>query len=240
MTDKSPSLKPVADVISRRSRAPTTRPPTSYHSTPNAKARSRRTGEIEPAAGDFSVEEINRAHALVLMGSKAVVVKEMADAPLDDRQRIITVEAFSTWFGNRFTEIRDANGKVRTVTWARAWLNSRDQRRHEGIEFYPDPDNAVGTPGYLNLWRGFAFRPVAKPNGWKTFRDHLLNNVCGSDEKLSTGSSVSLVTWCSVHASASASRWCYGAEWAQARPSSASISARFSLSTISSLTTRDT
>ena len=120
------------------------------------------------------------------MGSKAVVVKELASAPLDDRQRIITVEAFSTWFGNRFTEIRDPAGKVKTVTWARAWLNSAGQRRHEGIEFYPDPNNAVGTPGYLNLWRGFAFKPAAKPNGWQTLRDHLLNNVCGGDEKLFT------------------------------------------------------
>ena len=56
----------------------------------------------------------------------------------------------------------------------------------EGIEFFPDPDNAPGSPQYLNLWSGFAVVPETSPDWrkYKTFRDHLLQNVCGGDEQL--------------------------------------------------------
>ena len=59
-----------------------------------------------------------------------------------------------------------------------------DRRQYSGIEFHPDPHNAPGTPDYLNLWCGFAVTPKPKANGWKTFRDHLLVNVCAGDESL--------------------------------------------------------
>ncbi len=54
------------------------------------------------------------------------------------------------------------------------------------IEFFPDPNNAPGTPGYLNLWSGFdvAPAPMPDPKRYKTFRDHLLVNVCRGDDKL--------------------------------------------------------
>ncbi|MFI5209537.1 MAG: serine hydrolase domain-containing protein, partial [Gemmatimonadales bacterium] len=49
--------------------------------------------------------------------------------------------------------------------YAQAWLRSPDRRQYSGIEFHPDPDNAQGTPGYLNLWRGFAVKPKPKDHG---------------------------------------------------------------------------
>jgi Family of unknown function (DUF5906) len=132
----------------------------------------------------FDVEGYNRDHALVLMGSKAIVVKENSGGPVDDRHRVLTVEAFRTYYANRFAETRDADGKVKTVTHARAWLDHPDRRQYAGIEFFPNPDGAANTPGYLNLWKGFTVAAKPKPNGWKTFRDHLLANVCGGDEGL--------------------------------------------------------
>jgi hypothetical protein len=138
-----------------------------------------------PAApGDYSVEEMNRDFALVIVGSRALVIRERADGPVNDRKQIITPDAFITYFGNRFTEIPNADGKTKTVSFGRAWLNDPRRRSYEGIEFCPDPHIPPGTPNYLNLWRGFAVTPAAKSGGYKTFRDHLLNNVCAGDERL--------------------------------------------------------
>ena len=186
MTDElpSPSLKPVADTIAsaiEQAASPANVVPLD---AVKRKGRRRRASEIEPDAGEFSVEAINRDHALVLMGSKAVVIKENAEGPIEDRQRVLTIEAFCHWLGNRFTEVRDQRGAVKSITYAQAWLRSPDRRQYSGIEFHPDPDNAQGTPGYLNLWRGFAVKPKPKDHGWKTLRDHLLVNVCAGDESL--------------------------------------------------------
>jgi Family of unknown function (DUF5906) len=132
----------------------------------------------------FDIDKLNEEFALVLMGSKAVVFLERPDALIEDQQRMLTIEAFNAWFANRFTEQRGNDGKVKVVTWARAWMQSSRRRQYSGVEFYPDPHNAEGTRGYLNLWAGFAVEPAAKsdPARYSIFRDHLLTNVCGGEE----------------------------------------------------------
>jgi Family of unknown function (DUF5906) len=134
----------------------------------------------------FSVEQLNREYALVLMGSKAVVFLEQPEAMMEDQKRMLSLDAFGAWFANRFTERLSADGKVRAVTWAKAWLQSKQRRSYRGIEFFPDPDNRPGTDGYLNLWSGFAYEPAANPDHrrYKTFRDHLLTNVACGDADL--------------------------------------------------------
>lgn len=140
--------------------------------------RARKRGE------KFSIKRMNQSYALVLMGSKAVVVREQTDGPIEDRLKVLSIESFRAWYANRFTTIRDKDGKQKVVTWATAWLCSRERRQFKGIEFFPNPDGAPGTEGYLNLWRGFAVEPRAKANGWATFRDHIFTNVCHQDRKL--------------------------------------------------------
>ena len=133
-----------------------------------------------PRPGGFDVEDMNREWSLVLMGSKAVVFRDQPDALLEDQQRMLSIEAFNAWFSNKFTEFAGPDGKIRHTTWAKAWLQHPDRRQYRGIEFCPDPKGAPGTPGYLNLWSGFAVQPAANPD-WRqysVFRDHLLNNIC--------------------------------------------------------------
>ena len=143
-----------------------------------APKRARKRGE------KFSARRMSETYALVLMGSKGVVIREQNDGPIEDRLKVLAPEAFRLWYANRFTTIRDKDGKEKVVTWATAWLNSRERRQYKGIEFFPNPDGAPGTEGYLNLWRGFAVEPKPKENGWATFRDHLYTNVCHQDQKL--------------------------------------------------------
>jgi hypothetical protein len=137
----------------------------------------------EPRAMGFDVDAINADHAMVLMGSKAMIFKEQSFGPFADRVRFISVEAFQHLFRNRPTEVVGSDGKIRTITWAQAWLSHRYRRQYVGIEFFPNPDGAPGAPNYLNLWRGFAVEPSAE-GSYAIFRDHLFNNVCNSNEAL--------------------------------------------------------
>ncbi|RTL52131.1 MAG: hypothetical protein EKK40_08090 [Bradyrhizobiaceae bacterium] len=81
------------------------------------------------------------------------------------------------------TEIVAADGKLKAVPWSRAWMTHRDRRQYSGVEFFPNPDGAKGTAGYLNFWRGFDIQP-SKEGSYDIFRDHLLNNICRGDQKL--------------------------------------------------------
>jgi hypothetical protein len=112
---------------------------------------------------------------------------ETPEGPVKDRKRFISVNAFHTWHQNRVLEYR-LGDTIRVITWSEAWIRSFKRRQYRGVEFSP-PDNAgkpVNTKGYLNLWAGFAYTPAQKPDPkrYKTFRDHLLNNVAGGDEAL--------------------------------------------------------
>ena len=131
----------------------------------------------EPRAMGYNVEAINADYAMVLLGGRAVIVKEQPGGPVEDRVRIISIEAFDHWHSNKFTETRGADGKIKTTTWAKAWRSDRHRRQYAGIEFFPNPDQAEATPGYLNLWRGFTVEP-SETGTWRIFRDHLLVNVC--------------------------------------------------------------
>ncbi|WP_201861578.1 primase-helicase family protein [Microvirga soli] len=144
----------------------------------------RSHGTNAPTTWNFDIRELNREFALVLMGSKAVVIYEQSTAPIEDRVRILSLPAFRSWFLNRFTEIRDRDGRVKSVTWASAWLADDRRRQYRGIEFYPDPAGKTGTDGYFNLWRGFSVVPNHQAGHYTIFKDHLLNNLCSGDKDL--------------------------------------------------------
>lgn len=156
---------------------------------PDALARKagKQGGGIEPPqprSFGYDLDEMNAEFALVLMGSKAVIYFHQPKANLDERKRFLAPSAFHNWFSNKLTEVL-VDGKVRTVTWSNAWMKSQQRRQYRGVEFFPDPGNAPGTDGYLNLWSGFSVVPGrGGPQSYKIFRDHLFNNVCGGDEAL--------------------------------------------------------
>ncbi|VFU06998.1 primase-helicase family protein [Methylocella tundrae] len=155
-----------------------------------------------PAGGDDDgvdgiVSRLNAEYSLVLMGSRALIMREMPDAPIEDRTRVLSLDAFKAYFSNRGSNVikreRQEDGswveRKRFVKWAPQWLNSRYRRTFDGLEFFPDPNNAAGTKGYFNLWRGFNCKPDASPpqervKKYKTFRDHLFTNICNADKAI--------------------------------------------------------
>lgn len=137
----------------------------------------------EPQDWGYSLDQMNRQWALVLVGGQAVMAKETPDAPIEDRLKLVKMEAFRTLYSNRPTQVMSADGKLRTITWAKRWEGEKKRRQYEGLEFFPNPDGAAGTPGYLNLWRGFSVSPRAG-GSYAVFRDHMLTNLCNGDEAL--------------------------------------------------------
>lgn len=138
----------------------------------------------EPRPLGFDLEGMNRDFALLLMGSKAVVLHEQPNGPIEDRVRILVIDALKAWYSNRFTEVWDAAGKIKRMTWAARWLADHGRRQFKGLEFFPNPDGAPATLNYFNLWRGFGVEPDAGAGHYTVFRDHLLYNVCDGDQEL--------------------------------------------------------
>lgn len=133
--------------------------------------------------GGYSTAELNRRWALVMMGSKALMMEESAEGPIEDRHAIRTVEAFHAWHANRFVMVPDGKGGAKAVTWSKRWFADKERRQYRGIVFHPAPDAQSPAPeGYFNLWRGFSVEPREKPLGWSILRDHILNNVCEGRE----------------------------------------------------------
>ncbi len=132
----------------------------------------------------YDEKELNKKFALVVMGGKAVIIAHQPEARLQDQKQFWSKDAFHTYFANQKTEIRDHDGKIKVLTFSQRWMSSAGRRTYEGIEFHPNPDGDPGTPGYFNLWEGFAVKPAPErdPLRYKTFRDHLLVNVCRGDE----------------------------------------------------------
>ncbi|PHR23272.1 MAG: hypothetical protein COA37_07980 [Hoeflea sp.] len=149
-----------------------------YH--PGAAPVQVTPAEAEPDEREYSVDDLNRKFAFVLVGSQALIVYQNPDAPTEERLRFVRPDSFKLMFQNRMTEVTGHDGKIKPITWANRWLSDARRRQYEGLEFYPDSAGADGTPGYLNLWTGFSVDP--KPGGTYTvFKDHLLTNVCNGN-----------------------------------------------------------
>jgi hypothetical protein len=141
------------------------------------------------------IDDMNGEWSFVLMGSRAVIMRETPNAPIEDRTRVLSIDAFKAYFQNQLRPIkrreRQEDGSYKTTTRHMAiapyWLRHKRRRTYDGIEFFPDPKNAAGTPGYFNLWRGFSVSPDAETEPgerWKkyfTFLDHVKANICDGD-----------------------------------------------------------
>ncbi|WP_441228421.1 primase-helicase family protein [Tardiphaga sp. 20_F10_N6_6] len=139
-------------------------------------------GEIDPPEGSdvpSEIEEINQKHALTMWGSKAVVVIDDPEAPIQIR----SLEAHKAWYANRRMQIVDASGNSRSAPLGTAWLNHPLRRQYEGVEFWPNPDGAPGRAHHFNLWRGFSVTP-SEEGRYGVFKDHILNNICQGDQSL--------------------------------------------------------
>ena len=154
-------------------------------------------GAAADDGGDDGLELLNRNYALVIMGSRAVVMRESDHGPIEDRLKFISIEALKAYFANRTVKRVKKTWDAEREKWIKTtsypkiaplWLASKARRTFDGVEFFPDPGDAPGTPHYFNLWRGFSVTPDESPpelrrKKYTVFRDHLLTNVCDGNRE---------------------------------------------------------
>lgn len=167
-------------------------------------SRRKGDGEVAPPNDDDDdggmIGRMNDEWAFCILGSRAVVMRERSDGPIEDRLKFLSIDAFRAYYQNARVrisrEVKDEEtGEYVTkhVYYQRApwWLKHRQRRTYDGIEFFPNPDGAKATDRYLNLWRGFSVVPMpdsecAPAERWRRyaiFRDHVLTNVCSGNKE---------------------------------------------------------
>jgi hypothetical protein len=125
------------------------------------------------------IAALNEHNAFTMWGGKAVVVHEYPSGAFQIR----SLDSHRAFYANQKTQIADAAGNLKSVPLGSAWLSHRARRQYEGVEFFPNPDGARGTPNFLNLWKGFSVKP-SETGSYAIFKDHVLNNICNSDAQL--------------------------------------------------------
>ncbi|GFO59229.1 hypothetical protein GMST_15540 [Geomonas silvestris] len=120
------------------------------------------------------IEELNRNHAVVMVGGKCRVLKE-ATCPVFNWPDIelSAPKDFKEFYSNRYTLVA---GKQRKL--GDTWFSHPNRRQYEGLIFNPG-----GTPkGYYNLWRGFAVEPVA--GDCSLYLKHVEENIANGNKEI--------------------------------------------------------
>lgn len=141
--------------------------------TKKALSPKKKSSESKiPASGlDTKIAELNRKHAVIMLGGKCCVLNETID-PVFHRPDITfsSPSDFHHKYANK-TVPNPAKPKE-NISISKLWWKDERRREYEGIIFDPKEDHA----GYYNLWRGFAVKP--KPGDWSLFKG-LVNDIGG-------------------------------------------------------------
>lgn len=131
------------------------------------------------------LELLNEQFAFVVAGGGHHVLWETTDEKGNFRLDHLNEQSFHKMLAHK--TIQTADGK--RVAISKLWISDMLCRRYEGLVFSPGKnlDNR-----FYNMWRGFAYKPVAAGETidprWKAgldaFLEHALMNVCNGDEKL--------------------------------------------------------
>lgn len=138
------------------------------------------------------VEELNQTFALILMGDKALVLREYEDEEGRPSIGFVQPSAFRLFWDKERMQEGD-----REVGLGELWLRHPERRDYTGVVFAP-PDWREGRwcaprlpNGWYNLWKGYTVEPAAfYPNPddhiqhFRTFADHVRRNVARGDKAL--------------------------------------------------------
>ncbi|MEM7425290.1 MAG: primase-helicase family protein [Pseudomonadota bacterium] len=131
-------------------------------------------------AGDIlkpsHIAEVNGAHALVAIGSKAFVIRQNSpEVPPADRVQFLGIDAFRHLMGKHQFLVGD-----KWKSLADIWLTHPDRRDYQGIRFVPRPEEGEVSDDWFNLWQGFEVEP--DPSGDCTLLlRHIEEIVCRGD-----------------------------------------------------------
>ena len=149
-----------------------------------AKENSRNSQLDEEALALAYIEEVNKDHAFVIRGGKATVAWERYDPrfgwyALD----YLTKQDFTAKLIRQIPlpsdDDQQSARKRKRMPLGSYWFGSPRRRHYDGVYF--SPGKAIGKHN-LNLWRGFAVRPVDNPAAWSKLKDHIFDHIAGGDQ----------------------------------------------------------
>jgi len=152
----------------------------------------RHTKNWEPSMRKIHpiVAELNKKYAVVMVGGKSRVMKEIIEPELNRPDLILSPFAdFKNFLSNRkvpHPERNSDNRRSKEISIAELWLDSRDRRQYEGLGFSPYKYTTGHSPdkdknGKYNLFRGFAVEP--KKGDWSLFRKHIIKVIANGNIK---------------------------------------------------------
>jgi hypothetical protein len=137
-------------------------------------------GKKEPAGYEEilqCVEELNKIHAINMLGGKCVVMNEVID-PVFNRPDITfsSPADFKTRYTNQKIFVANSKGETKSIGIGHLWMEHEARKQYDGIVFSPDSE----SDNYFNLYRGFAVKP--RKGSWDKLRNHIGEVICGNDD----------------------------------------------------------
>lgn len=125
------------------------------------------------------IEGLNRRHAFVIIGGKAMVMNFDHDPNQGETLSFSSQAHFRARYANRSTLVLCEDG-TRLAQLAEQWWGHPKRREYAGLVFMPGNATAYGRL-YYNLFRGWPVQPV--PGDCSLFWAHLKDIVCAGDEE---------------------------------------------------------
>ncbi len=121
------------------------------------------------------VRELNEHHAVILVGGRAVIMREERDATLDrDVIRFLRKQDMQLLYANRPA----VQVGAKLVPYITFWVGHQDRRTYKSIGMWPQG----GAPeGAYNMWRGFAVEP--NQGDCSLYLQHVRDVVCSGNEE---------------------------------------------------------
>lgn len=123
------------------------------------------------------IADLNKEYAVVVNGSKTLVLWEHLNAEGKQTRTFLSVSDFRNKLANRVM-VRIVDGKSRQSPLAKEWLESPDRREYDGVVF--DPSGRCG-PSHYNTYRGLAF--TEEQGDWSLLKEHMLQDFCRGDKE---------------------------------------------------------
>jgi len=125
------------------------------------------------------VEELNKKHAVVMVGGKTVILNEDYDPVLKWPNVTFSLpKDFKLRYQNKLVITSYDEEKPKYSGLADVWLNHKERRQYEGIVFSPKENHER----YFNLFKGFAIEP--KEGDCSLYWNHALDVICCGNEEV--------------------------------------------------------
>lgn len=139
---------------------------------------------ISPA--EKAIDELNRNHALVLAGTKSLVLRESIGSRGQREALFLSIFDMKVFFANYLVPVMTEGKKINMAPAVNLWLKSPRRRTYTGITFAP---NGMIPDGFFNLWHGFTVEPLEAPVlmcalKCRRMLSHMKYNLCCGNREL--------------------------------------------------------